>query len=271
MAQARQLGQTQRREAGSAGGVRVRDAEQVGIGERQDDEIAGLLPEIDRRLAVVEAHRIDADQMHAPVSLPSPSGSSATRRARFGKRDAVVDLGRGHGDPERREPDRRVEPEKAGLRPEPVRIPRPEAEFRRIGFHEQDMLQVGDRAVLAERLERIEVARARRQHLDDQPWLRRLRRIRIAGPPSTPIAGRRICPGSVSTRPSPVNGRHPLPRRSVRNPARMFTTMSSCTLRAPAIIRTGTPPTSSYRSAWASCQAKNASGLIGLSRWSSIL
>jgi hypothetical protein len=59
------------------------------------------------------------------------------------------------------------------------------------------------------------------------------------------MSGRRICPGFVSMLPSPVNGRQSRPRRLLRSSVSTLTTMSSWTLRAPAIMRTGKPSTSS--------------------------
>ncbi|GJE59799.1 hypothetical protein MPOCJGCO_1901 [Methylobacterium trifolii] len=89
VAQARELGETQGRTIRSAGRIGVRDPEQVGIGERQEDDVAGLLPEVDGRLALVQGDRVDADQVH-PLRPPC-------RRARRLRRGAD-----GPGRPRRR-------------------------------------------------------------------------------------------------------------------------------------------------------------------------
>ncbi|KZC02107.1 hypothetical protein AU375_01586 [Methylobacterium radiotolerans] len=61
-----QLGELREPKARQPGlrGVGLPDRSEVAVGERQHHEVAGLLPEIHGRLALVEGHGIDAHEMH---------------------------------------------------------------------------------------------------------------------------------------------------------------------------------------------------------------
>lgn len=98
VAQARELGEPQARRAGCVArigrrriqsGMSLRHAEQVGIGERQEDDVARSLSEIDRRLALVEGDRVDADQVHGPVRARVMSRDRAEWRRRFQRDDSA--------------------------------------------------------------------------------------------------------------------------------------------------------------------------------------
>ncbi|HEX8374648.1 MAG TPA: hypothetical protein VF606_05665, partial [Geminicoccaceae bacterium] len=52
----------------------VGNPEQIGIGERQEDDVARILPEIDRSFALVEGDRVDAQEVHGATSSRERGG-----------------------------------------------------------------------------------------------------------------------------------------------------------------------------------------------------